>query len=244
MKREQLEALCEIAVKAAREAGQMIRERAQSDFEVEHKDSGSHPASQVVTEVDLKAQKIILEHVHPTLGDYDLGLLTEEETDDGSRFEKSHFWCIDPMDGTLNFVEGRPGYCVSIALVSQAGTPCLGVVYDPVGDVLYQAVKGGGAMRNGVPWEPAPVNADTSFEVIPPAPEGLKAAAENIEGAVMSALRVLERAPACFVKRPKMEEGGGCLWDYAATACVFQEVGAYVADYSVIHHTQTRRPSL
>ena len=41
---------------------------------------------------------------------------------------------------------------------------------------------------------------------------------------------VLENAPACFVKRPKIQEGGGCLWDYAATACLFEEAGAAVSD--------------
>ena len=46
----------------------------------------------------------------------------------------------------------------------------------------------------------------------------------------MNACWVLENAPACFVKNPKPQQGGGSLWDYAATACLFTEIGAVVCD--------------
>ena len=222
MTRGDLETLCEIAVRAAREAGQMIREQAGCDLNVQHKNAGSHLASQVVTEVDFKSQDIILDVIRPTLAEYDLGLLIEESEDDGSRFDKDFFWCIDPMDGTLSFVKQRPGYCVSVAVVSHSGRAELGVVYDPVADVLYEAVSGAGAKRNGADWSlKAGSDPAESFEMIDP----------GAGGAVMSACAALERAPACFVKRPKEAQGGGCLWDYAATACLFEEMGAYVADW-------------
>ena len=48
-------------------------------------------------------------------------------------------------------------------------------------------------------------------------------------GAVMNACKVLANAPACYVKLPK-ENGGGSLWDYAATACIFSEAGAVATD--------------
>jgi fructose-1,6-bisphosphatase/inositol monophosphatase family enzyme len=63
------------------------------------------------------AQAAVLEVLAPTFKAYDLGLLTEELADDGSRFEKDYFWSIDPLDGTLPFTQGKPGYAVSIALV-------------------------------------------------------------------------------------------------------------------------------
>ena len=111
----------------------------------------------------------------------------------------------------------RPGYAVSIALVSREGNSCLGVVYDPLTENLYYAVKGLGTFRNEKVWDWKPTFNET-YETI------------HCGGAVMNACWVLENAPACFVKRPKVQEGGGCLWDYAATACLFEEVGAVVSD--------------
>jgi len=46
----------------------------------------------------------------------------------------------------------------------------------------------------------------------------------------MNAIWVLENAPACYFKFPKPENGGGSLWDFAATACIFREVGAIASD--------------
>ncbi len=44
-------------------------------------------------------------------------------------------------------------------------------------------------------------------------------------GSVLNAIHVLENGPACMIKLPKKENGGGSLWDFAATACIFQELG-------------------
>ena len=209
--------LCNIAIRAAKEAGAMIQQRANTDFKVNHKAIGSTPASQVVTEVDIKSQEIILKHINPTLAPYQLGLLSEEEPDDGSRFEQDYFWCIDPMDGTLPFVERRPGYCVSIALVSKAGASFLGVVYDPLTETLYHAIKGIGAFRNEKAWDWNP----PTTEPYQPIHSG---------GATLNTCWVLEQAPAYFLKKPKAQEGCGCLWDYAATACLYEELGAPISD--------------
>ena len=212
-----LQALCQVAIKAANQAGEMIQERAGCDIVVKEKSSGSSRASQIVTEVDLMSQEMILKHIHPTCEEYDLGLLIEESDDDLSRFEKDYFWCIDPLDGTLSFVEQQPGYSVSIALVSRGGNSCLGVVYDPITQTLYYAIKGLGIFRNEKAWDWKP-NFNGTYEEI------------HCGGAVMNACWVLENAPAYFVKRPKIQEGGGCLWDYAATVCLFEEAGAMVSD--------------
>lgn len=219
LSRHALEVLCEIAIKAARQAGQMIQARASTDVTVLEKLAGSSPASQIVTEVDYASQEIILNGLRPTLEEYDLGLLIEESEDDLSRFEKDYFWCIDPLDGTLPFVEKRPGYSVSIALVSREGKSCVGVVYDPLPDVLYHAVSGSGAFRNHAPWVLDSTYVDRYETIVS-------------GGAVMNACWALEHAPAFFGKRPKVEQGGGCLWDYAATACLFEEIGAVVSDSS------------
>ena len=118
-----LTALSELALQAALEAGQVIRSYRERNVEVKYKDVGSTPASQVVTEVDRAAQDAILKRLEPSRKECDIALLTEESEDDRSRLEKEHFWCIDPMDGTLSFVQGQEGYSVSIALVARDSVP-------------------------------------------------------------------------------------------------------------------------
>ena len=57
-------------------------------------------------------------------------------------------WCVDPIDGTSNFVNGLPYFAVSVALL-QGGRPVLGVVYNPVAEEVFWAERGGGAFLNG-----------------------------------------------------------------------------------------------
>jgi fructose-1,6-bisphosphatase/inositol monophosphatase family enzyme len=244
-----LEKLTEIAVYAAKKAGGVITDFSKQEIEVEHKDGGHTYASQVVTEVDLKAQDAILGTLNPSLNEYDFALLTEESEDDLSRFEKEYFWCIDPLDGTLPFTRKEPGYSVSIALVSQDGSPQIGVVYDPVDDILWQATKGLGVKRNDRPWKMQPrgeelvFTYDRSFEDHPNRLRVLKElekyagsvglqgfVATQYGGAVINACHALESTPGCHFKFAKPEEGGGSIWDYAATACLFEQAGAFVSD--------------
>ena len=237
------------AVRASLEAGELIRSYQDQDVEVLHKEGGDTYASQVVTEVDQKAQEAILRILEPTCREFDLALLTEESEDDRSRFEKEYFWCIDPLDGTLPFTRKEPGYSVSIALVSRQGLPQIGVVYDPVNDVLWQATKGQGIQRNGIAWKMQPrgkelvFTYDRSFESHPERARvltelenyaesiGLQGVtASQFGGAVINACHSLESAPGCHFKFAKPQEGGGSIWDYAATACLYEEGGAVVSD--------------
>ena len=244
-----LKALTKQAVQAAVEAGELIRSYQDSEVEVLHKEGGDTYASQVVTETDRKAQDAILQILGPSCEEFDLAVLTEENEDDGSRFEKKFFWCIDPMDGTLPFIRKEPGYSVSIALVARDGSPQIGVVYDPVYDVLWQATKGQGVRRNGEPWtldassKELTFTYDRSFTDRPERDRVLqeladyaqslglkKLVAAQFGGAVINACHALEAAPGCHFKFAKPQEGGGSLWDYAATACLFEEAGAVVSD--------------
>lgn len=249
-----LRQLADLAILAASEAGQMIARSRPA--EVERKPGGANLASQVVTEIDRLSQDLILDMLGPTLGRFNLGLLTEEQDDDRSRLTADYFWCIDPLDGTLPFIEGSPGYAVSIALVSNDGTPVIGVVYDPVEGSLLHAIAGQGAFVDGREWSAEPVSrslepkdevlsvfADRSFltrddrDAVVEALEqiagdlglltGLRLDATR--GAVMNALGVLSNPRACYFKPPG-PRGGGSLWDFAATACLFQEAGAVATD--------------
>jgi 3'(2'), 5'-bisphosphate nucleotidase len=73
-------------------------------------------------------------------------ILSEEIPDDGARRSARRTWLIDPIDGTKDFIAGRPGYSVMIGLLTDAA-PTLGVVYQPISDALWWAVRGHGAFQ-------------------------------------------------------------------------------------------------
>ncbi|MAD96234.1 MAG: inositol monophosphatase [Flavobacteriaceae bacterium] len=236
--------LANSAIKAAKAAGAVIRNAAKDNVAVDHKDGGTNYASQVVTEIDRECDGIIREILKPISEKYDIAFLTEELPDDGSRLKKDCFWCVDPLDGTLAFIRKEPGYAVSIALVSKEGIPLIGVVYNPTSDLLYHAIKGSGVFRNNQSWQPRSTDnkvlsfiSDKLLHEIPNA-EQIRAKIDiQVNdyqllvkkecfggGAVWNAIRVIEEAPACMIKTPKEEKGGGSLWDYAATTCIFNEL--------------------
>jgi len=246
---ENLKELSNIALSASVKAGEFIANYPREQITVQSKTGGASLASQVVTEVDLRSQEIILEVLLPTIEQFDLALLTEESVDSGDRFVKDHFWCIDPLDGTLPFTENRAGYSVSIALVSKSGESLIGVVFDPVSGNLYSAIKGCGVTKNGKPWhhpqkqDSFALVCDRSFlkqkdletvlgKVTKLAHTAGSETVDRIDygGATMNAIWVLENAPAVYFKYSKETEGGGSLWDYAATACIFDELDCIALD--------------
>ncbi|WP_297090185.1 inositol monophosphatase family protein [uncultured Draconibacterium sp.] len=249
----QLSTLCQYAITAAKKAGGIIHEYAGKKVKVGKKIAADSLASQVVTAVDIKAQNCILETLAPTIREYQLALLSEESPDNNSRFLKDYFWCIDPMDGTLAFTEQTPGYAVSIALVAKSGEPQLGVVFDPLTQNLYHAVKDQGAFLNLHPWQPDlqltnkntfTLHIDRTFlqdkhfnlfvDELKTVLKKYNISKLNIQkhaGAVLNAIWVLEQAPGCYFKLPKATPGGGSLWDFAATACIFNEVGAVAKSF-------------
>lgn len=245
-----LQKLGKIAVQAALSAGEIIRSYMDEDIMVEHKKGGSNYASQVVSKVDREAEQAILKELEPSCKEFDLGLLSEESDDDGGRLRKEFFWCIDPLDGTLCFLNKFPGFTVSIALVSRDGKPQIGVVYDPSRDNLYYAIRGKGAFKNGAPWNPKAKNpfftyvSDHYLDKTPRREDILKFLDGKLHflnlkeykvlegaGCVLNGILVLENGPACMLKHPKTETGGGSIWDYAATACIFEELGKKVTAF-------------
>lgn len=129
----------DIAILAALEAGKCIREVYSKEFDVEIKEDDSP-----VTEADLKANAKIMSYLKPAFPNY--GFLTEEESDNLSRLDNEWCWIIDPLDGTKEFIKRNDEFTVNIAL-SNHREVVLGVVYAPVFDELYFAVKGQGAYK-------------------------------------------------------------------------------------------------
>jgi len=234
-----------IAEEAAQAAARYIASVDRDTVQVEEKEAGDTRASQVVTQMDLRAQEIILKHLAPSRAEYGLALLTEESPDDAQRLKAKAFWCVDPLDGTLPFVEKRRGYAVSIALVAKDGTPLIGVVCEPPTGMLWSAARGLG-IKTPAPQEKDQVlhwYADAKYlkdEYYAP----LRACIEDwarehnnsgvvhepTGGAVLNSCWALQQTAGLVIKLPKPQAGGGSVWDYAATACLFQEAGAWVSD--------------
>ena len=248
---DELTLLKDIACEAALSAGAIIKRFKGRDPGATAKESGSTKASQVVTEADLASQEAILSRILPTLLTFDIALLSEELEDDRSRLIKDYFWAIDPLDGTLPFIEGNDGYSVSISLLARSGTPVMGVVLDPETDTLYSAIKGHGAVCNQKHLHISKIASphchlivdrslnetvthstvrDLFIEKLGKRGVSLVEAA-SLKGAVLNACDTLAKGPlALYFKPPRNAEGGGCIWDFAASSCIFSEAGGIVTD--------------
>ena len=126
------------AIEAAREASRAIMEVYERPFEVYTKDDASP-----VTQADLRASNIIKEMLKPT----GLPFVSEEDLPpDRSRFGR--YWLVDPLDGTVEFVNHNGEFTVNIALIENK-RPVLGVIYAPVTDQLWAAENGKMITENG-----------------------------------------------------------------------------------------------
>ena len=248
----QLQHLKSIAIEAATCAGRFIQRNVGSNITVETKTgAGSSHASSLVTDIDRQSQQMILDLLLPTCAQYDLALLTEESPDDCLRLEKDYFWCIDPLDGTLPFTEGVHGYSVSIGLVSRAGIPQIGVIYDPFADKLYSAQRGHGCSINGEPFHCHAEQQSSRFTLYVDRSFAKKEYRDRARmamyqvasqmgcseqaqvsqaGAALHACWVMEHPLSAYIKLPQREDGGGSLWDFAASACIYAEAGCWVSD--------------
>lgn len=100
----------------------------------------------LVTEVDKKCENLLLQKINATYPDHDI--IGEES---GTHSRSGEFcWIIDPLDGTTNYSQGFPIFCVSIG-IQHRGETVVGIVYVPYLNELYSAIKGEGAFLNGTP---------------------------------------------------------------------------------------------
>ena len=97
-----------------------------------------------VTNADRKVEKIIIEELEKSKKNF--SILTEESGFIKNK-DKDNFWIIDPIDGTTNFLNGVPHFCISIALLFEKEI-IAGVIYDPIKDEIFYAEKNGGSFLN------------------------------------------------------------------------------------------------
>lgn len=122
-------------------AQQIIEVYLDDDFDVQIKNDKSP-----VTQADLLAHHLIIEHLKALSGD--IPILSEESTSDAWHQRKQWplYWLIDPLDGTKEFVDRNGEFTVNIALVSQ-GHPIMGIVQAPILDTVYFAAKNIGSFK-------------------------------------------------------------------------------------------------
>ncbi len=127
------------AVSAARIAGQYQKSRFASTLAIEMKGD-----KDLVTEVDKESERLIVEHLLSRFPGHDIIAEEGAYLHAGSPCR----WIIDPVDGTTNYAHGYPWFCSSIALEVE-GELVVGVIYNPIYDELFTALKGEGAYLNG-----------------------------------------------------------------------------------------------
>ena len=128
----------------AREAGEIaLRQWPGAGHEVESWDKG---ANSPVCAADIEVDGFLKRELGMLLPS--AGWLSEETADDPARLERSLIWLVDPIDGTRDFLRGRSGWAVSVALISE-GRPLIGLLVAPARGEFWSATAGQGAFRNG-----------------------------------------------------------------------------------------------
>jgi myo-inositol-1(or 4)-monophosphatase len=170
----------------------------------------------------------------------DVPLLAEEGSGDASGRE-GRFWCVDPLDGTNNFVHGVPVYCVSIGLIEE-GYPVLGVVFDPVHDELFAGGEDIPATLNGKPIrtsgreEPAGAFVATGFpfkemEHMETYTEGFKRVGRTVGGIRRCGAAALDLVWTACGRYDGFWERGLWPWDVAAGAAILISAGGECLDF-------------
>ncbi|GAD02984.1 3'(2'),5'-bisphosphate nucleotidase CysQ family protein [Agarivorans albus] len=262
----QLQQFVGLAITAAKQAGEYIAAYPREQLKVEHKSQDLSLSAQVVTEVDRHCERIILNTLKPITQLNQLATLAEENTEgfdltQHPRFSSKAFWAIDPLDGTLPFIEGGDGYAVSIALVNKAGQALLGVCYLPFSNKLYHSYFNPDSQQHHSFKQQLAFEQKTPSNICDlgstsltfycdrsslklPYFEQLKAQLEQLAkhlgysellinssaGAVVNACSVIDESNALYLKLAKRTQGGGCIWDFAASSCIAQGCNAWVSD--------------
>lgn len=136
--------LAELSIKAAYKAGEQLRQGFGTSFNIVSKAGKNN----LVTEYDHIAEDIIIGMIKEKYPDHEF--LAEESGKTGISATDNVRWLIDPLDGTVNFAHNIPIFSISIA-AEYRGEVVAGVVYQPILDEMFLAVKGMGASLNGKP---------------------------------------------------------------------------------------------
>jgi myo-inositol-1(or 4)-monophosphatase len=188
----------------------------------------------IVTEFDVQAERAVLDVIRRAFPDH--GILAEESG--ASKGSTEFTWLVDPLDGTTNFAQAIPAFCVSIALI-HGDEPVLGVIVDPTRDETFYAERGKGATLNGSPIQvsgkqrlrEAVVSVDGGPGWFPP-PRRLRVPRTRLRAPRMAGSAALDLAyVACGRLDLLYNRGGLSPWDFGAGAILISEAGGRVTDW-------------
>ena len=218
----------------ARRAGSLLMERYERVERVDYKS-----ARDIVTEVDHLSEELIIAAIRERYpGD---GVLAEEsgshETGDGRAPTDGvgRVWVIDPVDGTINYANGIPFFCVSIALAVD-GQPSVGVVFDPTRDELFAASADRAATLDGEPIQASDKDKLTDF-VVQMALSGRSVVSRA--RAIRKQIRISRSMGSsslalAYVANGRfdafIQQGGMSNWDVAAAGLIAERAGATVTE--------------
>ncbi len=242
----------------AKEAGdEIMRIYRSGDFEVEAKSDDSP-----LTKADKAANDIIctsLQELYP-----DIPIMSEENKQEAyeDRKDRAYYWCIDPLDGTKEFIKQNGEFTVNIALI-EGTVPVLGVVYAPALERLYFAKKAEGAYREAFSVQrsafsrevlPLTQNDDYTKEVRVVASKSHRSAQTEsfIENIAHNTSHIVLTSIGSSLKLCMIAEGSADIyprlaptmeWDSAAAHAVVKEAGreAYIYDESIPAHKYLQR---
>ncbi len=132
-----------VAVTAAKQSGKIFKQYFGKPKEVKKKNGDPR---NLVTEIDFKLEQLIKKQIQAAFAGH--SIMGEEFGFVDNLSNRDFCWYIDPIDGTSNFIQGLPLCCISIALWDKKG-PLVGVVYNPMLNELYSAIRDRGAYLNG-----------------------------------------------------------------------------------------------
>jgi myo-inositol-1(or 4)-monophosphatase len=194
----------------------------------------------VVTEVDEMSEQLIIERIR---ADYphDAFLAEESGTIDavppvGESVvdpDRQRVWVIDPLDGTVNYANGIPVFCVSVGLVI-GGRPVVGVIFDPVRDELFTAQAGLGARLDDLPIRhPAKEKLSDCVVSLALSRRGFAGRERQVRRRIRVARSMGSAALAlAYVGNGRfdafIQSGGLSLWDICAAGLIAVEGGATV----------------
>jgi 3'(2'), 5'-bisphosphate nucleotidase len=216
-------------VTIAKQAGEAIMEIYQSDFTVELKKDQSP-----LTEADLASHHLICDELSKLYPD--IPILSEESVDTFKLDdENACYWCVDPLDGTKEFIKKNDEFTVNIALI-QNQQAILGVIGLPAKNSVYAAVKGEGAFKQQGDNELQSIQVKTqdldnlTFAVSRShLDDQTKKMVEEYEAQMLqagSALKLAYVAEGLVDVYPRF--GPTMLWDVAAGQCIIEEGGGQV----------------
>lgn len=198
----------------------MAMSRWRGDFKRWEKTPGSP-----VCEVDLDVDRFLHARLLALLPE--AGWLSEETADSADRLGRDQVWVVDPIDGTRDYIRGRAGWAVSVALVER-GRVALAVLDAPARAESWRAAAGEGATRNGVPLRASRraelARARVPSDALPKADRDLTPVFKPNSIALRMAMVAADEADLVATLR------WGNEWDVAAAALIAEEAGAAVTD--------------